>query len=302
MNISAIKPFATRAVGRGLLITKKYSPEILTTVGVVGVVVGGVLAARATLKLEPIVEATNSGLAVVKNFKEEGAYAENPKQKLRDKTQIYTHATIDLVKLYGPAVTIELFSIVSILAAHGIMRRRNVALVAAYKTVESAFSAYRERVVEELGEEKDREFKMGLRAVDEVDEATGKVVKRDFVDPNKTSGYAKFFDQLNINWENNPEFNLMFLNAKQRYLNDRLQARGHMFLNEVYEALGFEHTGQGAVVGWVISDEGDNFIDFNIYDFQNQQGRMFVNGLESSILLDFNVDGVIYDKIDKKRR
>ena len=54
-----------------------------------------------------------------------------------------------------------------------------------------------------------------------------------------------------------------------------------------------------AVVGWVLGN-GDNCIDFGIWDSANEKARDFVNGREGAILLDFNVDGVIYDLIDKK--
>jgi hypothetical protein len=63
--------------------------------------------------------------------------------------------------------------------------------------------------------------------------------------------------------------------------------------------LGIDRSKAGSVVGWVITKEGtgDNFIDFGVFDGDNPRARDFVNGREGSILLDFNVDGVIYDKI-----
>jgi hypothetical protein len=99
---------------------------------------------------------------------------------------------------------------------------------------------------------------------------------------------------MNPNWQKNSEHNKLFLKCQQSYANDMLQARGHVFLNEVYSWLGLEHSKAGAVVGWVINSDGDNFVDFGIFDPGNSR---FVNGQERSILLDFNVDGVIYDKI-----
>ena len=92
----------------------------------------------------------------------------------------------------------------------------------------------------------------------------------------------------------------MFLRAQQQYANDKLIAQGHLFLNEVYDMLGLPRTKAGAIVGWVYDDNnavGDNFVDFGIYDVHRETARDFVNGYERSILLDFNVDGVIYDLI-----
>ena len=114
-------------------------------------------------------------------------------------------------------------------------------------------------------------------------------------DPNGLSVYARFFDEGCEQWSKNPEYNLMFLRSQQNYYNDMLKSRGHVFLNEVYDALGIPRTQAGAVVGWMISDNGDNFIDFGVFDGDRPRARDFVNGYERSILLDFNVDGVIYD-------
>ena len=180
------------------------------------------------------------------------------------------------------------------------MSGRNAALIAAYKAVEQSFSTYRGRVREEFGEERDRDLSRGV-VYEQVDleNAEGKKSRQIVasVDPNKISEYARFFDETCTEWERNAEYNLMFLKARQTYANDMLRARGHVFLNEVYDMLGIPRTKAGAVVGWVISKDGDNFVDFGIYNPDNPRAADFVNGYEKSILLDFNVDGVIYDKI-----
>lgn len=106
------------------------------------------------------------------------------------------------------------------------------------------------------------------------------------IDP---SSYARVFDELNVNWESRPEYNLLFLKSQENWMNDRLQARGHVFLNEVYDCLGFQRTSAGAIVGWLAQGEGANHIDFSIRDAQTN--------ISPSVILDFNVDGVIYDKI-----
>ena len=62
--------------------------------------------------------------------------------------------------------------------------------------------------------------------------------------------------------------------------------------------LGIPATKAGQIVGWIYDEKhpvGDNFVDFGIYDYNDQRKRMFVNGHERSILLDFNVDGNILD-------
>ena len=188
------------------------------------------------------------------------------------------------------------------------MRTRNLALVAAYKAVEQGFNAYRKRVIEEYGAEKDYMFKNGLRSETivetEIDEngKTKKVKKEKLVvDPNAVSMYARFFDSSSAEWQKSSQYNLTFLQQQQNYFTNLLNIRGHVFLNEVYDALGIPRSQAGTVVGWVIGDDNDNYVDFGIWDREKQKARDFVNGYEDSILLDFNVDGFIYDLFTKEK-
>jgi hypothetical protein len=231
----------------------------------------------------------------------------------KDMTLVYIQSGVKFVKLYGPSVTLGVLSVACILGAHGIMRKRNLALVAAYKTVEKSFADYRKRVVAELGEEKDREFKYGIEKVKHtvIDGVTGEKSEEviNVVDANGISQYARFFDDTNDNWNRNPEFNKTFILTQQNYANDLLRTQGHLFLNEVYDMLGLKRSTEGSVVGWVMGN-GDDIVDFGMFnttvhgfadEYANdtiaEQRRDFVNGERNSILLDFNVDGVIYDLI-----
>lgn len=311
MNIAAITAKATKIASRGGLLLKKYSPEILLTVGIVGTVGGAILACRATLRVEEVLDEHNAKVSKVKECwakVEDGEISiENYSQKdyKKDLTVIYTQTTVEFIKLYGPAVTLGMASIACILGGHNIMRKRNVALMAAYKAVEEGFAAYRQRVIEDQGEEKDYMYKHGFKAeqvvetvVDE-DGKSHKVKKTVLVktDPNQVSQYARFFDESCREWCSTPEYNRMFLQSQQNYFNNALIAKGHLFLNEVYEALGMPHSPAGAVVGWILSKDGNNFVDFGLFDGNRDKVRDFINGNEPSILLDFNVDGVIWDKI-----
>ena len=172
-----------------------------------------------------------------------------------------------------------------------------MALTAAYAAVDEAFKRYRERVVEKYGEEEDRNLRYESEEIEYIDEKgkTKKVLRAS--DENEHSMYARFFDEYSPSWSKEPEYNYVFLRCQQNWANDMLRARGHLFLNEVYDMLGINRSRAGSVVGWLIGDEGDNQIDFGIFDPNNESARDFVNGREGSILLDFNVDGVIYDKI-----
>lgn len=291
--------------GRALLHVKKNSPEILMAVGVVGIVGSTVLACRATLRASDVMDTAKDKFDTIKKAKESvdvEVYSENDYKK--DLAIAYVQTGADFVKLYGPAVVLGAVSISCILGSHNIMKKRNLALVAAYKAVEKGFSDYRARVVAEFGEDKDYQFKHGLSSkvdvVEETDEnGKKKKVKKDAFDvedPNNISQYAVFFDESSSEWSKTPEYNKTFLKCQQNYANDLLHSRGHIFLNEVYDLIGVPRTQAGAVVGWVKGD-GDDYVDFGIFNIGSEKARDFVNGYERSILLDFNVSGIIYDKI-----
>ncbi len=285
----------TRVVGRNVLVVQKNSPTILFGAGVVGVVATVVLASRATLKVEEVLTTGQKDLAMV----EEVSHANYSKSDQKhDISTIKIRTALGVAKLYAPAVVVGTFSIAALTGSHHIMSKRNAAVTAAYATIEKAFDRYRERVVDELGEEKDLEFRHGseLKIVaDPNKKDKDKAVTT--VGPFDRSGYERFFDQYNINWQNNADLNLFFIKCQQNWANDRLRARGWVLLNEVYKSLGLEETKAGCVVGWYLNGDGDNYIDFGVFDASNDKARDFVNGRENAILLDFNVDGVIYDKI-----
>jgi hypothetical protein len=317
-KLENIKKTLTFAVGRGGLFVKKYSPEILMTVGVVGIVTSTVLACKATLKADEVLNETKSKLDRIHQAKEIGTDDKYPEEMYnKDLSNTYIQTGWEFVKLYGPSITLGAASIGCILGAHGIMRKRNLAVIAAYKTLEEGFTKYRKRVVDELGEEKDREFKYGIKkdsVVDVILDENGNEVDRvrkdvEVIDPNGISQYARIFDDTSVNWSETPEYNLMFLKCQQNYANDLLHSRGHLFLNEVYDMLGLKRSTEGAVVGWVVG-QGDDFVDFGMYDTTvsgyvddhanetiGEQRRDFVNGSRNAVLLDFNVAGVIYDMI-----
>lgn len=299
-----IPPRVTQAVFRRGLVLQKNSPHILFAVGVAGVVGTAVFAARATLKLEPVLENAQKQLNMINQAieasRESGdtvLYTE--REHKRNQTIIYTRLVGSMAKLYAPAIGCGVVSVAALTGSHVILSRRTVALTAAYTALERGFNDYRSRVISEFGEDKDRELKHGVVTKDVIVETDHghDVVQTKRVDPSTRSQYARFFDQTCKAWEPTPEYNLAFLRAQQQYANDMLHMRGHVFLNDVYDSLGINRTKAGAVVGWVISKDGDNYIDFGIFDRDNPMAREFVNGNEHSILLDFNVDGVIYDKI-----
>jgi len=280
-----------------MLKLESSSPKLLFGAGVVSMVGSTVLACRATLKLEDVLAKTQSNLELANNL-EHPEYSEEDRQK--DKVIIYTRSAVELGKLYAPAIVLGAAGIGMLTKSHNILEQRNAALTAAYVALDRGFREYRSRVVERYGEQEDQEFRYGSEKVQIEDPDTGRKKTVVRANPGEPSIYARFFDELATEWQRNPEYNLYYLRCQQEYFNQLLTARGHVFLNEVYKALGIPHSTAGAVVGW-FRGYGDNYIDFGLYDQDNPKVREFVNGHEGAILLDFNVDGPIHHLLEQDR-
>ena len=292
---------------------KKHSPEILIVAGVVGVVASTILACRATTKVDSVMKSTKKKVEAIHKGMKDGEingekYTEEDGKK--DLTIVYAKTGLEFVKLYAPAVILGTLSLTSIVASNNILRKRNVALAAAYATVDKGFKAYRKRVVDRFGENVDRELRFNIKSkeVEENivdDDGNVTTVKKtinviDENDPNQWSEYARIFDETCPGWDREPDYNRQFLILRQNEANEKLKARGHLFLNEVYDMLGFPRSKAGQVVGWVYDNNnpkaaGDNYVDFGIFDVHRERARAFMNGYEKSIILDFNVDGNIWE-------
>lgn len=302
----------TRVLNRTGLKLKKHSPEILLVTGVAGVVASSIMACKATLKVQDVLDEAKGQLdtihEVVANPERANKYTVEDSKK--DMAIVYTQTGVKLIKLYGPSIALGIASLSCIIGSNRILNKRNVALAAAYATVDKGFKEYRERVIERFGKELDKELKYNIKA-EEVEEVTvdekgnETVTKKtiqvaDLDDPNEYSPYSIVFDDGNPGWDKDPELTKFYLIQQQNWANDLLKSRGHLFLNEVYDMLGAPRTKAGAQVGWIY-DEGndnyDNFVDFGIFNINSRKARDFINGYEKVIILDFNVDGVILDLI-----
>lgn len=283
---------------------KKHGPEILVVAGIAGTVVSAVLACKATTKVAEILDETKGTLDTIHEGMETGAingqeYTTEDGKK--DTVVVYAQTGMKLAKLYAPAIILGTLSITSILASNNILRKRNVALGAAYAAIDKSFKEYRGRVIERFGEQVDTELKYGIKAKKfeeiEVDPETGKEKKVKKIvmvaDPNLQSDYAVYFDSKSRNYETNPDYNRMFLKAQQAFANDKLQTRGHLFLNEVLDDLDLPRTPAGQIVGWT-KDGPDGYVNFRIVEVEREteDGRH-----EPALLLDFNVEGNIWEKM-----
>ena len=311
-----IKNNISKTFNKAMFLTKKHSPEILMITGVVGIITSGVMACKATLKVNDILEEAKSDIEKVHTVLNDERVTEEKYSEMdskKDLAAIYVQTGLKLAKVYGPSLIIGTLSITSMFASNNILRKRNVALAAAYAVVDKSFEEYRGRVIDRFGEEVDRQIKYNLKTmkVDEVitdENGKEKKVKKkiEVGGPDMYSPYAIIFDETNPYWEKDAELNKFFLQSRQAQANDKLRANGYLFLNDVYEMLGHEKTKAGQVVGWVYdpdSGEGDNYVDFGLYDiytkpkYEAEAKAAFINGYERSVIIDFNVDGNIWEKM-----
>ena len=290
---------------------RKHSPELLMAAGIVSGVAATVFACKATIKAQDILAETKDQVEAVHTVMEdetidEETYSQEDSKK--DLAVIYVQTGIKLAKVYAPAIALGALAVTSILASNNIMRKRNVALAAAYTVVDNAFKDYRKGVVERYGEEVDYQIRHHLKAVEVTETVTDekgkeKKTKKTVYVPSEngvTSGFARIFDAGNSGWENDPAMNLAYLKAQEAFCNKKLQTQGYLFLNDVYRLLGYREDVVSRNVGWIYDEEnpvGDNYVDFRFRD-----SEAFMRGYEPNVVLDFNVDGPIMDRFEKAYR
>lgn len=282
---------------------KKNSPEILMVAGVVSTVAGVVLACRATLKAQDILDEHEEMKDAIKKVEEKYGEDYTEEDKKKDTVTVYAKTAVRLVADYAPAVATVTLGIVCMMASNNILKKRNVALASAYAGLDNLFNTYRKRVVDKYGDEVDQQLRYGVhkeKIEEEETDEDGKVkkVKKevDVVDGDE-SGYARYFTKANPNWEQNSDYNEMFIRNVQNYCNAYLRANKVLTLNQVYDQLGMPTTKAGMVVGWIYdktAPTGDNYVDISVKPVKIKNEN---NALEQAYLLDFNVDGNIYNEL-----
>lgn len=296
---------------------KKHSPEILAVTGTIGVVASAAMACKATTKLNDILEDSKEDIDLIHeksediDFCEKHDYTEEDTKK--DLLIVYAQTGIKMVKLYGPAIALGTLSLGCLLQSSNILRKRNVALAAAYATVDKGFKQYRGRVVERFGDAVDRELRYNIKAkeVEEIvvdENGNETVVKKtiNVVNQEDISEFGRKFSQYTVNrkgktilnpyWQPDNDYNLVFLKKQEQYANQILRSKGYLILNDVYDMLGLPPTKEGHIIGWIYCEDeanpmGDNYVDFGL----NNNDVLFSDDDESSLVLDFNVDGSIWE-------
>ena len=286
------------------LTVRKHSPEILMVAGVIGTVAGAVMACKETLELEDVLdECKQEKIELEEQYAMCEQYSEDALKK--DQVKLTIKQAVKIVKLYAPSVIMEATSIGVIFASNDIMRKRNASMAAAYATLNSMYKRYRQNVIESYGEEVDKDMRFGVKheKVTEIDEDGNKVkIDARIVDLDNTalaiSDYSRFFQSGCRGFdENSGRYNILYLKGIQAMFNNKLIADGYVMLNDVYRELGFDTIPEGWSIGWVYDETnpiGDNYIDFGLYEARNKNQRA-VNDWEPVILMDFNVDGNLYE-------
>lgn len=307
----SFKATMIKAAYTGMLMVKKNSPTILTVSGIVLGIGSTVLAVKATTHISDIesvhaenIEKIERNRKVADENPDEMLYTQNEEDA--DRQVVYFQTVFAYGRLYAPAAFLAIAGIACTLGAHNIMNNRMAATAAALTSMTSRFSKYREAVVANEGEQSDHQYLMiseGKEVPSEIDPENKVVEKpksnKDFLDAGNMS---RFFDEFSPFWDKyNKDLNVITLRNNLRTCNDQLNIRGHLFLNEVYDILGIDRTPTGSVMGWIKNkDHPTSFVDFGVFngddnpwDFDNNLPWDGTNG----ILLNFNVDGVIYDLI-----
>ena len=326
-----VKDILTQGFFKTKVSFEKASPEIFMALGITAIIGGTIMACVATSKEKDIRNEAKEKLQEVRESKpkaeaDTNVYSDNEPYGVIEQPSnesirhyrkelffAYAKGAGQYIKLYGPSIAVEVLGIACILKSHNIMKGRNVALAAAYTTLDTAFKGYRNRVAEKFGDEVEKEIRYNLKKESVMEETVTedgkkKKVKKDILVSDDAlpeySPYARFFDESSIYWDKDATINLQRVYDEQAFANKKLKLRGYLFLNEVYERLGIPITEAGQNVGWIYDEKnplGDNYVDFGLFDQGRPANRRFVNGYEPVILLDFNVDGCITQRLWPKK-
>lgn len=298
MKLKNISNMITRSVGKLQLSCKQNAPQILMAAGVCGMVCATVFACKATIEFNETVKESHSH---IEDIRSDDNISEEERSKMI--ASCYVRTAAKGVSLYMPAVVLGGLSVASIVTSNRILQERNVALATAYMGLENKFKTYRERVVERFGDQVEYEIYHGLKAKEVVETVTDENGEEHTVTKtvyektgDSCSMYEVLFDEKSRSFENDANYNLMFVKQCEANANLKLRRQGHLFLNEVLDMLDLPRTKAGNIVGWIYNDEDCDAcgVDFGL---GQPRCREFLAGNERCVWLDFNVQGNIMNKV-----
>lgn len=307
-------------LGSNLIQKVKFrSPELLIGAGVVGLVGAAVVAVRRGVRWHTAAKAEIvHDLETIK--KAEGSPQYTREDRVRDYAQVIGKGVWSFTQIYGPSIAVGAASVVSVLAGTGVLKGRLAAMTSAAATAQAALERYRSRVREKLGEDADYEFAYEVSAkkakIKHEDGTKESLVTYHLVPSSgewmAASPYSRLWDENAMEWCANRDIQFLTLRSLENHFNQELNARGVVFLNDVYKALGLPMSKDAALVGWIKDYEkpkmaklaaelgrvpGDGAISFGVFENESPSARAYLAGDDNRVVLDFNVDGVIYDLI-----
>lgn len=295
----------TTAFYTGVARISKHAPTILSVTASAGVIATGYLAWKAGTRFEDVEcrdwDRRKECLRNADTIPDEDV------PKIERKNRILF--ILDTVRTVAPAAIVGAATITMIYFSNSISKKRLAAMGAAYATLQTAFDGYKRTMVEALGKESvDKILKPKLpnvgKSAEEILSSDNKSDAANVSDAvvnslKALSPYARIIaEESSTCWDPNEDYTYQNLAAVQLWANRRLERKGHLFLNEVFDQLGLSRTREGAVVGWLKNGEGDNYVSFG--DFDASIYRVPSDDytrVDSNFIVDFNVDGVIWDKI-----
>lgn len=288
---------------KALFKVKKASPELLIGGGIAVIVAGTVLACKATKKAEEIIYETEQD---VLNIKEGIAKNEIINEDgINDIRHIKVKMVGRMIANYAIPAACITSGIAMILASHGIMKKRQTALLTAYNALDAAFKKYRERVMaEENGRERDRRYLTGddyprddVMNENEVDDINRRGLQLMHVNSPYgpyTFEYSKFTARK---WAPDALSNLNTIRSAEEWANRQLRLKGHLFLNDVLNYLDMDQVPWGQLVGWIRgSENGDSYVQILATDTWETL-EFDTDGWKKPVFLEFNCDGAIWEDI-----
>lgn len=314
MNIKNIGNGLKKAFYATKFWAKKNSPELLIVAGIASAGAAIILACKETTKLKDITEPATKKIKELHDQIDESKTNQliDPNISKKELKETYAKTGWSLVKLYAPSALCFAGSVACILGSHHIQKGRELAMAAAYTTVNTAYKEYRERVKAKYGEDAEYDILHNVQEKEveytETNKKGKEVVKtrnEKFANDNPHD-FHYLFDESNPYWEPDSGLNLETLLMKERCLNNRFRIKGYMFLDEVYKELGIEPGIIGPnkmraakYIGWIYDPDDrtrDNYISFGLSDlegnFTYDALRMKRQG-ERNVYLTFNPDGDI---------
>lgn len=293
---------AMRLKGNALFNIKKASPEILIVAGIGCVIGATVLACKATKKANDIVDDSMDELDDTRD----NLVATNASDReiAREMLKIKLKTAGKLAAVYGPSAALGAAGIAMIFTSHGIMKKRNGALLAAYNALDAAFRQYRERVrSEEDGFERDRRYLTGeSRELIDKNETLRDMANESLYLAHYRNPFGPevfVFDQYTSKrWSHHSMSNLNVIRSVEDWASTQLRINGHLFLNDVLDELDIEKVPWGQFIGWLKKPDSTNQLKF-IAESEVEK-LMGYDGLEREeprILIEFNTDGIIYDQL-----